>query len=146
MKTIWGKRARVVVTFVFLMPISVLPVLLILGINWHDYDVAAIAILAMMLLGVITAYSLVWLVKLVTWTIADWTDVDLRAAKIVLRCASVVAISALIVFVLSVFRYEILPVQHPGPGEYLRHDRWTNEVTLVRTEQGTWGSSEGFWH
>lgn len=119
-------------------------ILLLLDIGQRDLGAVSIFWAASMLLTVAATYLVFAAAKLLSWVSQGLTDSDCTSLALIARFTVGAMCLLFAVAMLMLFRYEIVPLSRSANDAYLKHDRWTGEVTtelarskMVRLERPT---------
>ena len=132
-------RSRVMLAAALLFPLVFVLILLLLDIGRRDLEALSIFWAASMLLSVAATYLAFAAAKLLRWVNQGLTDSDRASLALVTRITVGAMCLLLAIATLMLFRYEIVPLSRSTNDAYLKHDRWTGEVTteLARSRMMT---------
>ena len=122
-------RSRLVLAAALLVPLVLVLILIVLDIGQRDPETLSIFWAVSMFLSVAATYLISAAAKLLSWVSQGLTDSDRVSLALVARIAIGAMYLLLAIATLMLFRFEIVPLSRSANGAYLKHDRWTREVT-----------------
>ncbi len=131
----WTGRARVSVAAALLLPPLLMFVLWLLDQVVIDKSNIWMLWGTLIVATVTATYLLFAMAKLITWVCEGLSATERVSLAFAARCIFRILILTTVFFSLTLLRYEIFPMPLMSVDSYLKHDRWTGEVTAERTDE-----------